>query len=98
MCIDFVCVRFVKNVGYHYNQSGLLKIEIVILLRVARFQYSGTPPSSSDGVNIIFFKISIKSFVYKIPYRRAPRLVEYVTRAKVSCIQLLLDLVSSPFD
>ena len=44
MCIVFVCMRFVKNVGCYYNQSGLLKIEILILLRLARFQNLGTPP------------------------------------------------------
>ena len=38
MCIVFVCVRFVKIFGYHNNQSDLLKIEILILLRLARFQ------------------------------------------------------------
>ena len=44
MCIVFVCMRFVKNFGCHYNQSGLLKIEILILLRLARFRNLGTPP------------------------------------------------------
>ena len=29
MCIFFVNVRFVKNFGCHYNQSGLLKSEIL---------------------------------------------------------------------
>ena len=43
MCIVFVCVQFVTNFGCHYNQSGLLKIEILILLRLARFQNLGTP-------------------------------------------------------
>ena len=38
------------------------------------------------------FKETIDKFaslkiVYKIPYRRAPRLAECVARAKVSCIQ-----------
>ena len=42
MCIVFVCMRFVKNVGCHYNQSGLLKIEILILLRLTRFRILGT--------------------------------------------------------
>ena len=32
--------------------------------------------------------------VYKIPYRRAPRLAECVARAKVSCIQILEKLRS----
>ena len=46
MCIVFVYVRFVKNFGCHYkyNQSGLLKVEILILLRLARFQNLGAPP------------------------------------------------------
>ena len=44
MCIVFVCMRFVKNVGCYYNQKGLLKIEILILLRFARFQNLGTSP------------------------------------------------------
>ena len=43
-CVVFVCMRFVKNFGCHYNQSGLLKIEILILLRLARFRNLGTPP------------------------------------------------------
>ena len=37
-------MRFVKNVGCYYNQSGLLKIEILILLNLERFQNLGTPP------------------------------------------------------
>ena len=43
MLIVFVYLQFVKNVGCpcHDNQSGLLKIEILILLR---FQNLGTPP------------------------------------------------------
>ena len=45
MCIVFVCMRFVKDFGCRYNQSGLLKIEIIILLRLARFQNLETPPS-----------------------------------------------------
>ena len=44
MFIVFVCVQFFKIFGCHYNQRGLLKIEILILLRLARFQNSGTPP------------------------------------------------------
>ena len=36
-------MQFVTNFGCHYNQSGLLKIEILILLRLARFQNLGTP-------------------------------------------------------
>ena len=45
MFIVFVCVQFFKNVGCHYyNQRGVLKIEILILLRLARFQNLGTPP------------------------------------------------------
>ena len=43
MCIVFVRMRFVKKFGCHYNQSGLLKIETLILLRLARFQNLGTP-------------------------------------------------------
>ena len=43
MCIVFVCMRYVKKIGCHYNQSGVLKIEILILLRLARFQNLGTP-------------------------------------------------------
>ena len=44
---SFVC-NLSKNlvVTIMYNQSGLLKIEILILLRLARFQNLGTPPSS----------------------------------------------------
>ena len=30
-----------------YNQSGVLKIEILILLRLARFQNLGTPPTKT---------------------------------------------------
>ena len=45
MCIVFVCMRYVKKFGCHYNQSGVLKIEILILLRLARFQNLGTPPN-----------------------------------------------------
>ena len=45
MCIVFVCMRYVKQFGCHYNQSGVLKIELLILLRLARFQNLGTPPS-----------------------------------------------------
>ena len=48
MCTVFVCERFVKNFGCHYNQSGLLKIEIQILLRLAIFQNLGTPPTSNS--------------------------------------------------
>ena len=44
MFIVFVCVQFFKNFGCRYNQRGLLKIEILILLRLARFQNLGTPP------------------------------------------------------
>ena len=44
MCIVLVCMRYVKKFGCHYNQSGVLKIEILILLRLARFQNLGTPP------------------------------------------------------
>ena len=47
MCIVFVCMRYVKKFGCHYNQSGLLKIEILILLRLARFQNLGTPPNNN---------------------------------------------------
>ena len=43
--IIFVCMRYVKKFGCHYNQSGVLKIEILILLRLARFQNLGTPPN-----------------------------------------------------
>ena len=43
--IVFFYVRFVKIFGCHYNQSGLLKIEILILLRLARFQNLGTQPT-----------------------------------------------------
>ena len=39
----FVCMRYVKKIGCHYSQSGVLKIEILILLRLARFQNLGTP-------------------------------------------------------
>ena len=46
MCIVFVCMRYVKKFGCHYNQSGVLKIEILILLRLARFQNLGTPPNN----------------------------------------------------
>ena len=46
MCIVFVFMQFVKNFGCHYNQSGLLKIEILILLRLAKFQNLGTPPTA----------------------------------------------------
>ena len=42
MCIVFVCVRFFKNVGNHFNQSGLLNNEILILLSLARLQNLGT--------------------------------------------------------
>ena len=42
--IVFVCVRFVKIYGCQYNQSSLLKIDILILLRLTRFQNLGTPP------------------------------------------------------
>ena len=34
--------------GCHYNLSGLLKIEILILLRLARFRNLGTPPIFSQ--------------------------------------------------
>ena len=44
MCIVFVCMRYVKKFGCHYNQSGVLKIDILILLRLATFQSLGTPP------------------------------------------------------
>ena len=37
MCIVLVCMRYVKKIGCHYNQSGVLKIEILILLILARF-------------------------------------------------------------
>ena len=47
MCIVFVCMRYVKKFGCHYNQSGVLKIKILILLRLARFQNLGTPPTFS---------------------------------------------------
>ena len=50
MCIVFVCVRFVNNFVFHYNQSGLLKIEILISLRLARFQNFGTPPIGNSLV------------------------------------------------
>ena len=59
MCIVFVCMRYVKKIGCHYNQSGVLyarnlciiqsgvlKIEILILLRLARFQNLETPHKS----------------------------------------------------
>ena len=45
MCIVFVCMRYVKKFGCHFNQTGVLKIEILILLRLARFKNLGTPPS-----------------------------------------------------
>ena len=45
MLIVFAYLQFVKNVGCHDNQSGLLKIEILILLRLVRFQNLGTPPN-----------------------------------------------------
>ena len=48
MCIVFVCMRYVKKFGCHYNQSGVLKIGILILLRLARFQNLGTPPNQSS--------------------------------------------------
>ena len=38
-------MRYVKKFGCHYNQSGVLKIEILILLRLAKFQNLGTPPN-----------------------------------------------------
>ena len=45
MCIVVVYVRFVKNFGCYYNQNGLLKIEILIMLRLARIQNLGAPPN-----------------------------------------------------
>ena len=50
MCIVFGCVQFVKFFDYHYNQSGLLKIEILILLRLARFKNLKTPPSNTNSM------------------------------------------------
>ena len=44
MCIVLVCMRYVKKFGCHYNQSGVLKIELLILLRLARFKKLGAPP------------------------------------------------------
>ena len=60
MCIAFVCMRYVKKFGCHYNQSGVLKIEILILLRLARFQNLGTPlivvtRCDDAGIIIILF-------------------------------------------
>ena len=55
MCVVFVCVRFVRNFDCHYNQNGLLKIEIVILLRLARFKNLGTPPTLNTKTQIIDF-------------------------------------------
>ena len=58
MCIVF-CVRFVKIFGCHFNQSGLLKIEIIILLRLARFKIFGTPPRiARGGRNLITMSFS----------------------------------------
>ena len=53
MCIVFVCMRYVKKFGCHYNQSGVLKIEILILLRLARFQNSGTPPNRAPTIMVL---------------------------------------------
>ena len=44
MCIVFACMQYVKKFGCHYDQSGVLKIEILILLRLAKFQNLGSPP------------------------------------------------------
>ena len=60
MCIVFVCMRYVKKFGCHYNQSGVLKIEILILLRLARFQNLGTPPNIRD--------LNTKNFESRLPY------------------------------
>ena len=65
MCIVFVCMRYVKKCGCHYNQSGVLKIEILILLRLARFQNLGTPP-----------KINVKNLDKKL--RKDTRLILFV--------------------
>ena len=52
MCIVFVCMRCVKKFGCHYNQSGVLKIETLILLRLARFQNLGTPPKGPSTKDV----------------------------------------------
>ena len=43
---------YVKKIGCHYNQSGVLKIDILILLRLARFQNLGTPPTGRGSGNV----------------------------------------------
>ena len=48
MSIAFVCMRYVKKIGCHYNQSGVLKIDILNLLRLARFQNLGKPPNVTN--------------------------------------------------
>ena len=52
MFIVFVCMPYVKKFGCHYNQSGVLKIDILILLRLERFQNLGTPPTFSCWVKV----------------------------------------------
>ena len=65
MCIVFVFVRFVKIFGCHYNQSGRLKIEILIVLRLARFQNLGTPPKqSTDHPSQIHQRLQTTSLYY----------------------------------
>ena len=44
-------MRYVKKFDCHYNQSGVLKIKILILLRLARFQNLGTPPIIKTGLS-----------------------------------------------
>ena len=56
MCIVLVCMRYVKKFGCHYNQSGVLKIEIPILLRLARFQNLGTPPNITRQGFLKFYR------------------------------------------
>ena len=65
MCEVFVDVRFFKKFGCPYNQSGLLKIEILLLLRLAKFK------------NTTYYRRAIClvcSYIYKILYSRAPSL------------------------
>ena len=46
ICIVFVRVRLVKIYGCDYNQNSLLKIMILILLRLARFENLETSPNA----------------------------------------------------
>ena len=68
MFIVFVCMRYVKKFGCHYNQSGVLKIEILILQRLARFQNLGSPPTLYNICQMltVFIKIYIE-FCEKSP-------------------------------